>query len=88
MGPTPIIVILEQKKNFKKLRKMLLSKPRGSQRVIKNFKVTLKVLKGEEFKWSLVSDMAEYSNHHFISYITDKDIEEQLLTENPVLLNL
>ena len=50
MGPTPVIVILEQKKNFKKLRKMLLSKPRGSQRVIKNFKVTLKVLKGEEFK--------------------------------------
>ena len=32
--------------------------------------------------------MAEYSNHHFNSYITDKDIEEQLLTENPVVLNL
>ena len=32
--------------------------------------------------------MAEYANNHFNSYIPDKDIEEQLLTENPVLSNL
>ena len=32
--------------------------------------------------------MAEYANHHFNSYIPDKDIEEQLLTENPVPSNL
>ena len=31
--------------------------------------------------------MAEYVNHHFNSYILDKDIEEQLLTENPVPSN-
>ena len=32
--------------------------------------------------------MAEKANNHFNSYIPDKDIEEQLLTENPVLSNL
>ena len=32
--------------------------------------------------------MAEYANHHFNSYVPDKDIEEQLLTENPVPSNL
>ena len=32
--------------------------------------------------------MADYSSHHFSSYIPDKDIEEQLLTENLVPLNL
>ena len=32
--------------------------------------------------------MAEYANRHFNSYIPDKDIEEQLLTENPVPSNL
>ena len=32
--------------------------------------------------------MAEYANNHFNSYIPDKDIEEQLLTENPVPSNL
>ena len=31
--------------------------------------------------------MAEYANNHFNSYITTKDIEEQLLTENPVPSN-
>ena len=47
----------------------------------KRFKV---ILKGEEFKWNLPSSIAEYANNHFNSYIPDKDIEEQLLTENPV----
>ena len=47
----------------------------------KRFKV---ILKGEEFKWNLPSSIAEYANNHFSSYIPDKDIEEQLLTENPV----
>ena len=32
--------------------------------------------------------MAESANHHFNSYVLDKDIEEQLLTENPVPSNL
>ena len=32
--------------------------------------------------------MTEYANNHFNSYIPDKDIEEQLLTENPVPSNL
>ena len=32
--------------------------------------------------------MAEYANNHFKSYIPDKDIEEKLLTKNPVSLNL
>ena len=31
--------------------------------------------------------MAEYFNQHFSSYILGKDIEEQLLMENPVLSN-
>ena len=32
--------------------------------------------------------MTEYANHHFSSNIPNKDIEQQLLTENPVALNL
>ena len=32
--------------------------------------------------------MAEDANNHFNSYIPDKYIEEQLLTENPVPSNL
>ena len=31
--------------------------------------------------------MAEYFNQHFSSYILGKDIEEQLLMENPVVLS-
>ena len=46
------------------------------------------ILKGEEFKWNFPSSMAEYADNHFNSYIPDKDIEEQLLTENPVPSNL
>ena len=46
------------------------------------------ILKGEQFKWNLPYSMADYSSHHFSSYIPDKDIEEQLLTENLVPLNL
>ena len=40
----------------------------------KRFKV---ILKGEEFKWNLPSNMAEYANNHFNSYIVNKNIEEQ-----------
>ena len=32
--------------------------------------------------------MGEYANHHFNSYIRDKDIEEQLFTKSPVPSNL
>ena len=32
--------------------------------------------------------MVEYDNHYFNVYISDKDTEEQLLTENLVLSNL
>ena len=46
------------------------------------------MLKGEEFKWNLPSSMAEYANNHFNSYLLNKDIEEQLLTKNPVPSNL
>ena len=46
------------------------------------------MLKVEKFKWNLPSSMAEYANNHFNSYIPDKGIEEQLLTENPVPSNL
>ena len=51
----------------------------------KRFKL---ILKAEKFKWNLPSSMAEYANNHFNSYIPNKDIEEQLLTENPVSSNL
>ena len=51
----------------------------------KRFKV---ILKGEEVKWNLSTRMAEYANNHFNSYIPEKDIEEQLLPENPVSSNL
>ena len=51
----------------------------------KRFKV---ILKGEDFKWNLHYSMAEYANNHFNSYIVNKDIEEQLLAENPVPSNL
>ena len=37
MGPTPVTIILEQKENIKKLHKMLLSKPCGSERVNRIF---------------------------------------------------
>ena len=53
--------------------------------VQKRFKV---ILKGEEFKWNLPTSIIEYANHHFNFYITDKDIEKELLTENPVPSNL
>ena len=33
IGPTPVTIILEQKQNIKKLRKILLSKPCGTQTV-------------------------------------------------------
>ena len=46
------------------------------------------ILKGKEFKRNLPSSMAEYPNLHFNAYIPDKDVEEQLLTENPVSSNL
>ena len=36
----------------------------------------------------LQSLMAEYANNHFNSYIPEKVIEEQLLTENPVPSNI
>ena len=32
--------------------------------------------------------MTEYVNHHFNAYIPDKNINEQLLTGNPIPLNL
>ena len=51
----------------------------------KKFKV---ILKGEEFKWNLPSIMIEYANNYFNSCILDKDIEKQLLTENPGPSNL
>ena len=53
--------------------------------VDKRFKI---VPKGEEFKWNLPSSMADYANLHFKNYIPDKDINEKILTENPVPSNL
>ena len=41
-----------------------------------------------ELKWSLPSSVVECANHHFNANVPDKDIEEQLLTENPVPSNL
>ena len=46
------------------------------------------VPKGQEFKWNLLSRMADYANLHFKNYIPDKDINEKILTENPVPSNL
>ena len=57
----------------------------GASATDKRFRV---ILKGEEFKWNLPYSMAGYANNHFNSYIPGKDIEEQLLTENPVPSNL
>ena len=39
------------------------------------------------FKWNLPSSMAEYANHNFKTYITNNDIEEQLITQNPLSSN-
>ena len=50
----------------------LESEAESQASVNKSFKV---ILKGEEFKWNLPSSMADYSNHHFSSYIPEKDIE-------------
>ena len=43
------------------------------------------ILKGVELKWNLPSSMAENAYHFFNAY---KDIEEQLLAENPIRSNL
>ena len=37
---------------------------------------------------NLPSSMADYANLHFKNYISDKDINEKILTENPVPANL
>ena len=44
--------------------------------------------KGEEFKWNLPSSIADYVNLHFKNYIPNKDINEKILTKNPVPSNL
>ena len=49
--------------------------------VDKKFKI---IPKGEIFKWNLLSSMAGYANLHFRNYIPHKDINEKILTENPV----
>ena len=49
--------------------------------VDKRFKI---IPKGEIFKWNLPSSMAGYANLHFKNYIPNKDINEKILTENPV----
>ena len=46
------------------------------------------VPKREEFKWNLPSSMTDYPNLRFKNYIPDKDINEKILTENPVSSNL
>ena len=49
----------------------------------------LKIIpKGEELKWNLPSSTADYANLHFESYIPDKSINENILTENPVPSNM
>ena len=53
--------------------------------VDKRFRI---VPKGEKFKWNLPSSMIDYTNLHFRNYIPDNDINEKILTENPVLSNL
>ena len=53
--------------------------------VDKNFKI---IPKWEKFKWNLPSSMADYATLHFKNYIPDKDINEKILTENPVPSNL
>ena len=42
----------------------------------KRFKI---VLKEEEFRWSLLVDMTEYSNENSEKFIPDKDVKERIL---------
>ena len=51
----------------------------------KSFKISPK---GEEFKWNLPSSMADHANIHFKNHVPGKDIDEKILTENPVPSNL
>ena len=51
----------------------------------KRFKI---VPKGDKFQRDLPSSMADFTNLHFKNYISDKDIDEKMLTENPVPSNL
>ena len=44
--------------------------------------------RGEGFKWNLPSSMADYANLRFKNYIPDKDISENILTENSAPLIL
>ena len=42
----------------------------------------------EKFRYNFPTDMAEYANTHFETYVKEADLEQQILTENPVPDNL
>ena len=52
---------------------------------MKRFTITPK---SEENNWKLPSTMAEYANKQFRCYISEKDIEESLLSKHPVPSNI
>ena len=39
-------------------------------------------------KWNLPEDMAMYANKHFTDFISDKDVNEAVLQENPAPNNI
>ena len=56
-----------------------------NEMVDKRFKI---ILKGKVFKWNLPWSMADHANLHFKNYVSDKEIDEKILTENPVWSDL
>ena len=51
--------------------------------------IRLQVISDEEkFRYNLGTDMAEYANKHFETYVKEADLKEQIFMENPVPDNL
>ena len=48
--------------------------------VLKRFRV---ISSEDQFKWSLLEDMADYVNTHCQKFVPDKDINETILLNNP-----
>ena len=51
--------------------------------------IRLQVISDEDkFRYNLGTDMAEYANTHFETYVKEADLKEQIFMENPVPDNL
>ena len=42
----------------------------------------------DKFRYNLPTDMVDYANIHFETYVKEADLKQQILTKNPVPDNL